>query len=254
MAIVLLAGLICALLTLAPSSEDLTQGHEALVPPGWPHVLGTDRLGRDVLTVTAIGTGRSLSWAGLVLFGSAVIGLLLGLMSATIWKSPLDEALQIVAESIRSFPAIVAALLFLLANVPVPLLLIAYFWIPIWRVVRIQVGAQRFRPYVLNAILFGRSRFGALAWHALPNATTGIRGVVFVVFAEIVSVQAGLEFLGFSTPLSEPTLGNIISEAIRLGVPYAWTWLPATLMAGAITIWLFASGQKDAAYLVQRLE
>jgi peptide/nickel transport system permease protein len=227
---------------------------EALMSPRWPHVLGTDRLGRDVLTITLAGAARSLAWASIVLAGAATIGITLGLVSVNHWKRLTDEMIQTLADSIRSFPSVVAALLFLSVRVPLPLVLIAYFWIPIWRVTRTQVGAQRTRPYVLNAILFGSTRLTALARHALPNATRGIWGVMFVVFAEIVSVQAGLEFLGFAAPMSQPTLGNIVSEAIRLGLSFAWTWLPAAVIAAAIPIGLFVASQRSACRHPQGLE
>ncbi|GHD58488.1 peptide ABC transporter permease [Thalassobaculum fulvum] len=243
-AVLLAAAAMTALLSLT----DVAMSGRPLDAPGASYLLGTDRLGRSVLATTAIGSLRSLAWATLALSGAAVIGVFLGLVSVANLRAPVDDAIQILADAIRSFPSIVAALLFVSVSVPLPILLVLYFWVPVWRVSRAQVGAQRFRPYILNAILFGHSRFSALRDHGLPNASTGILGVLFVVYAELISVQIGLEFLGFSEPLSTPTLGNIITDAIRLGIPYAWTWAPAAVVTILASILLFVIGQ----YLIRR--
>jgi len=210
----------------------------SLVRPGWPHLLGTDRLGRDVTLVTLSAAAYSLLWAAVVLMASLLLGLLAALVSVCWWKQWLDTVLLSLADAIRSFPSLVLALLFFSAGVPVNLVLILYFWIPVWRVVRSQLAAQRERPYVLVAQLSGHSRLRSLAIHALPNALPGFSGVVLLVFVEVLSIQAGLEFLGFTVPLSRPTLGNVTSEALRLGGGFAWVWLPAALMTATIAVGL----------------
>lgn len=232
---------ICAMIgVVAFWVPDPGSGTEAmpLLSPGWPHLLGTDRLGRDVAHVTAAAAAYSILWASIVLAASLLLGLLAALISVGWWKGWPDTALLSIADAIRSFPSLVLALLFFTAGVPVNLILILYFWIPVWRVTRSQLAAQRDRPYVFVAQLSGHSRFRTLAVHALPNALRGFNGVVLLVFVEILSVQAGLEFLGFTAPLSRPTLGNVTSEALRLGGGFAWVWLPAALIASAIAIGL----------------
>ncbi|TMJ20507.1 MAG: ABC transporter permease subunit [Alphaproteobacteria bacterium] len=209
-----------------------------LASPGWPHLLGTDRLGRDVAHVTLSAAAYSVLWAAVVLVASLLLGLLAAVISASWWKRWPDTVLLSFADAIRSFPSLVLALLFFTAGAPVNLILILYFWIPVWRVVRSQLAAQRERPYVFVGQLSGHSKLRMLAVHALPNALRGFSAIVLLVFVEILSVQAGLEFLGFTVPLSRPTLGNVTSEALRLGGGFAWVWLPAALVASTIAIGL----------------
>ena len=210
----------------------------SLLPPGWPHLLGTDRLGRDVALITLAAAAYSAVWALIVLLTSLLLGLMAALISVCWWKGWPDTVLVLIADAIRSFPSLVLALLFLSAGMPVNLVLALSFWIPVWRVARNQLAAQRERPYVLVARLSGHSRLRTLAVHALPNSLVGFSSIALLVFVEILSIQAGLEFLGFTVPFSRPTLGNVTSEALRLGGGFVWVWLPAALMASAIAIGL----------------
>jgi peptide/nickel transport system permease protein len=209
-----------------------------LAPPGWPHLLGTDRLARDVVQVTAAAAAYSLVWATAVLAASVIIGIALALVSVCWWKRWPDTVVVLSADAVRSFPSLILALLFFTAGLPVNFVLVLYFWIPTWRVARSQLAAQRERPYILGGRLCGHSRLRTLAVHGLPNALRGFTGVMLLVFVEVLSVQAGLEFLGFTVPLSRPTLGNVTSEALRLGGQFAWVWLPAALVASGLAVGL----------------
>ncbi len=236
-----LAAMLALISYVIPNCCLSMQGAE-LQPPSWPHLLGTDRLGRDVMLVTLAATAYSVLWASLVLIAAVVIGLVLALISAAFWKGWADRMIEMLAETLRSFPSLVLALLFLSVGVPVNLMLIAIFWIPVWRVMRTRVAAQRFRPYVLASRLAGHSQFRTYLIHVMPNVTTGSANLVLLLAVEILSVQAGIEFLGFSVPLSRPTLGNVTAEALRLGGGFAWVWLPASLLAATIALILVRYG------------
>jgi peptide/nickel transport system permease protein len=225
----------------------------ALSPPGWAHPLGTDRLARDVFQITAAATAYSLIWAAAVVAASVLLGVAAALASACWWRRWPDTAIVLGADAVRSFPSLILAMLFFTAGIPVNLVLVLYFWIPAWRVARSQLAAQRERPYVLVGRLSGHTRMRMLAVHGLPNALRGFTAVMLLVFVEVLSVQAGLEFLGFTVPLSRPTLGNVTSEALRLGGQFAWVWLPSALVASSVAIGfvLLAKGRlaKDSAGL-----
>jgi peptide/nickel transport system permease protein len=252
-ALMVAMGTLASLATWVPYAAGNT-GNAALLSPAWPHFLGTDRLGRDVMQVTVSAAAYSVMWALIVMATVLVLGLFVALVSARWWRSWPDHAIAALAEALRSFPSLVLALLFFAAGVSVNLVLILYFWIPFWRGARSQLAAQRDRPYVLVGRLSGHSHIRTLALHALPNALHGFGGIVLLVFVEILSVQAGLEFLGFSAPLSRPTLGNVASEALRLGGGFAWVWLPATLIASTIAIALVLLARSDAVQTRRGLE
>ena len=232
----------------------LTTSRMPLLPPGWPNLLGTDRLGRDVALVTLSASAYSVILALMVLAISTGLGLCTALISATFWEKWPDGLLSVSAEAIRSFPSLVLALLFLAASVPVNFVLMLYFWIPIWRVMRSRLAAQRNRPYVLVSLLAGHTRLRTMAVHVLPNVMSGFRNIILLLFVEILSVQAGLEFLGFSAPLSRPTLGNVTSEAMRLGGSFAWVWLPAALVAAVIAVTLVQFSRQNMVEHRGRLE
>lgn len=227
---------VAALFFSAPSEG------RVLLAPGWDHVLGTDRFGRDVLVITVQGALFTIGGCALALLLAVGVGVAVGIVSALYLGGSVDRFLVLWADALRSFPSIVLALLFVVAGIPIWLLLVVYFWVPIWRVMRVSMAAQRTQPYVLAARLFGLSRFRSLAQEALPNILPGLRPYVVLVFAEMVSVQAGLEFLGFGPSLDQPSFGTIVADALRVGGTYAWVWIPSVvLMVGVFLLLLTLS-------------
>lgn len=222
----------------------LAADHGPLEPPSLWNPLGTDRLGRSVLPVTISAAAYSIIWAAFVLLISIFIGISAAIVSVTWWEKWPDTIISSLAEMLRSFPTLVLALLFMTAGVPINMVLALYFWIPLWRVLRTNLGAQRFRPYILSSRLAGHSRIRTYLVHGLPNAATGLLSLILIVSVEILSVQAGLEFLGFVAPISRPTLGNVTSEALRLGGGFAWVWLPSALLASTIAVALVRLGSQ----------
>lgn len=207
-----------------------------LAPPSPDHLFGTDRLGRDVLARTASALIFSAGNSAAALVVAVILGTAMAVLSVRHLHNPVDRLVVLIADATRSFPSIVLALMFVTAGVPILLLLPLYFWIPIWRVARVSLAAQRRRPYMLAALLFGRGRTGALVHEGLRNILPGLRPYAVLVFAEILSVETALEFLGFGPPLSQPSLGNILSEALRLGDQGVWIWMPSLILIVAIVV------------------
>lgn len=202
-----------------------------LAPPSVHHWLGTDRFGRDVLAVTLAGFGYTAVWALMILGFSVVIGVALAGISASYFGTGVDRLISACSDGVRSFPAIVVALLFVTVGVPAPLVLVLYFWVPIWRVLRARLATQRNQPYVLGARLLGQRRIVAVLFQGLPNVGADLYAYGVVLLGEIIAVQAGLDFLGFGPPLSEPTFGNILSETTRVGGHFWWVWAPSAMLA-----------------------
>jgi peptide/nickel transport system permease protein len=202
----------------------------SLVPPTAEYWLGTDLLGRDVAYRSLIAIGYTLSESVFILLGSVIIGTVLATVSAFRYERELDRMIVLCAEGLRAFPTLLMALLFATAGAPASLLLILYFWIPVWRIFRAAVVPQQRQPYVLSARLLGFSRWQVLIREVLPNVFPQTVPYLAAVLAEILSVQAALEFLGFGPPLEQPSLGGLLLESIQLGFVGPWVWLPSLIV------------------------
>ncbi|MEW8232492.1 MAG: ABC transporter permease subunit [Candidatus Thiodiazotropha endolucinida] len=210
----------------APVAIEISNG---LHPPSWTYPMGTDRLGRDVFIRSLFAAGLSLSLAALATLAAFLIGVVMALVSAANAGKWMDRVIVLLADGMRSFPSLVLALLFVTSGLPIALLLALYFWTAFWRTLRSQLNVEACQSYALVARLLGLSEIRVLAGEALPNALTTARSYFVVIFAEVLSVQSSLEFLGFGPPLNTPSLGGQLSEALQLPQAY-WIWLPSLLI------------------------
>ena len=220
----LLLGLWIAEVALDPPLPDL---QVALQPPGGTHVFGTDRLGRDVATLLLMAAGYDTRLACAALFAASILGLLLAVFSVRSNHGIIDALIAFVAEGTRSFPSLVLVLLFAVVGIPPAAALIAWYWVPVWRLARTELATQAEQPYVLAARLTGQGLTTALWREALPNAIPRVTPYLPALAADLLTVQVGLEFLGFGPPLEQPTLGAMLADALASGMSAPWTWLPA---------------------------
>lgn len=208
----------------------------ALEAPGFEHWLGTDRLGRDVGQRTSEAVGYTTVISLAVLGSSALLGAFFAGLSALYYERVTDRGIVLVAESIRAFPTLLLALLLGAMGVRPSFVLILYFWIPVWRLLRAVLVAQLRRPYALAARLQGMSGPRVVLGEVLPNVLPGVVPYFAGILAEIISAQCALEFLGFGPPLDQPSLGGMVLEAFSLGLAAPWTWLPSlvAIIAGVL--------------------
>jgi len=203
---------------------------QALQSPHWEHWCGTDRLGRDVLIRTILGLRYTMVRALLVLVVSSAIGVFLAGVSILESGRWLDRLLSLFAESQRSFPVLVLALLFASVGIPVWSVLVAYFWIPVWRLVRSAALGVMEMPYVQLASLRGMSPAAVVVREILPNTIASAMPYFAALLSELVAVLAAIEFLGFGPAMSQPSLGGMLIEAVQLGRVAPWVWAPSLVM------------------------
>lgn len=232
----LLATAVLAIAVLAALPADAPDVAKLLQPPSTDHWLGTDRLGRDVGYRSLVAVGYTLSRSGFVLLLSLAVALPLAALSALRYNRDLDRIIVLTAEALRAFPTLLLVLLFAAIGLPATPLLVIYFWIPSWRLLRSLFVTQQRQPYVLNARLFGLSRLRVLLTEVFPNVTPRAVPYLGPLMAEILSVQAALEFLGFGPPIEQPSLGGLLLDAIQLGLAAPWTWLPS-LFVIVVLVW-----------------
>lgn len=216
---------------LAPYDPAAIEVSAKLQAPSWIHPLGTDQLGRDVLSRMLYGARISLS-VGFVAVGiSLLIGVLVGAV-AGFYGGLVDSVLMRLVDVMLCFPTffliltVVALLGPNILNVMVVIGLTS--WMGTARLVRAEFLSLREREFVLAARALGLSNRRIIFRHILPNALAPIFVAATLDVATAILIEAGLSFLGFGVQPPAPSWGNILTEG-RVYIFDAW-WL--TLFPG----------------------
>ena len=210
-----------ALLSLAWTPYDVTALDVAhrLAPPSPAHLLGTDQLGRDMLSMLMAGARAPL---GVALLGAMIglgVGVPLGLAAAAC-GGLVDELVARVADVLFAFPALVLALVIVAvwgARADRAGVAIGLFNIPVFtRVARASGRAIWTREFILAARLAGKAPMRIAVEHVLPN----IAGVLMVQASVQLSLglvaEAGLSFLGLGAQPPMPSWGHMLADAQTL--------------------------------------
>jgi peptide/nickel transport system permease protein len=202
-------------------------------PPIWTaggkpgYVLGTDQVGRDILSRMIHGARVSLLVGVAAVVVSLVVGVFLGLLSGFL-RGRVDTVIMTVVDVTLSFPQLLLALAFVAALGPSLLTIIVVLGLTGWerytRVVRAEVLALRERDFVEAARALGAGPLRTLLRHLLPNTFSSIIVMSTLQVAQAILQEAALSFLGVGTGSAYPTWGQMISLG-RDFVTVAW-WLP----------------------------
>ena len=183
--------------------------------PSWAHWLGTDHLGRDLLS-RVISGGRIAMLVAVATLGAAMtIGLALGLI-AGYGPKWLDNFLLLVFDAIRSFPVIVFGLAVVTLIGPslyTVILVVAITSIPIYaRIVRTQTQTLRNAEFILAEKAMGASTFRILGLHVLPNVLGPLLILASMDVPMVIATEAGLSFLGMGVRPPAPSWGTILND------------------------------------------
>lgn len=227
-AVILVVFVVCAIFApyiapYPPLKMDLSAMHK---PPGTPgHLLGTDSLGRDVLSRLIYGSRISLSVGLVVVSLAAMIGTTLGLISG-FYGGVVDTVIMRVVEIFVAFPfliLVVAAIAVLgpsLYNVMLVLGLVSW---PLYaRLVRSEVLAIRELPYIEAATAIGCSNTRIIFAHVLPNCLSTVLVTVAMTMAGAILSTAALGFLGLGVQPPTPEWGMMLNEAKQFLRRYPW--------------------------------
>ncbi len=195
-----------------PLALDLRARH---APPSLAHPLGTDHLGRDLLARVLHG-GRvalevSLGSVGLALAGGLALGVLAGYGAE--W---LDHALVLVFDAVRSFPTIMFALALVTLfgpSLPSIVVVVVVTSTPVYgRVARTQTQSLRGYEFILAARALGAGVPRVLARHVVPNMIAPLLILASMEIPVVVTIEAGLSFLGVGIRPPTPSWGSILND------------------------------------------
>ena len=210
-----------------PNKQELTAMMKAPQGIGSAHALGTDNLGRDILSRVIHGTRVSLLVAFAVVFVSGFIGITLGAVSGY-FGGKVDFVIQKLVEVVWAFPPLLLGITIMaflgqgLFNLI--LALVAQRWIPYCRVVRGQTLSLRSRDFVTAAQCLGASNRQIITRHIIPNLIQTSLVIGTFAMASSIIAEASLSFLGVGVPPEIPTWGTMLADA-RIYISTSW-WMP----------------------------
>lgn len=219
--------------SLAPYSPNQMSLRERFAPPFWQegaimaHPLGTDMLGRDMLSRIMAGARVSFIVAVLALTLGGMAGTILGIISGY-YGGKVDALLMRAADATLAFPIILLAMLLAiilgpsLQNVVISLGIV--LWARYARVIRGEVLSFKERDFVALAKVAGSSNLRIMFKHLFPNIRSTLLVLLTLQVGWVIIVEASLSFIGAGIPGPEPVWGSMIAKG-RDYVTMAW-WIP----------------------------
>lgn len=236
-----------------PLAQDLFLGR---LPPFWMagaepgYLLGTDSLGRDVLSRIMFGARIALGVALVAGTVTCVIGAALGVMAGFL-RGWVDLVISRFIDIWMAFPPVLFSILLIAVIGPglwsIIVAIVVIDWTRFARVVRAEAMAQGAMDYVASARVAGRGRWGVMLREILPNVLPTIVVLLTLEMGIAVIVEAILSFVNLSISTDDPTWGGMISEG-RASVHQAWWVLVFPLVALFLTVLAFSQlgeGLKD---------
>lgn len=236
--------------SLAPH-DPLEVTVDRLQPPSFRHPLGTDGLGRDLLSRLLTGARLSLGTALLASFLVTVIGVVLGTL-AGFYGGFIDRLLMRTVDVVLAVPGLALALavtgLFRPSLTAVMLGLVTIWWAGYARVVRGLVLAMRERPFVEAARSVGASGGRIVLRHVLPNVVSPVVVLATLEIGQLILAVSGLTFLGLGAPPPTPEWGAMLNESriYFLSDPHVMFIPGLTISLAVLGFNLLGDGIRDA--------
>ena len=236
-----------------PLAQDLFLGR---LPPFWMagsepgYWLGTDSLGRDVLSRILHGARVAMTVALVAGTITCVIGAVLGLLAGFL-RGWVDIFISRLIDIWMAFPPVLFSILLIAVIGPglwsIIIAIVVIDWTRFARVVRAEAMSQGAMDYVASAQVAGRGRIGTMLVEILPNVLPTIIVLLTLEMGIAVIVEAILSFVNLSISTDDPTWGGMIAEG-RTSVHQAWWVLVFPLITLFLTVLSFSQlgeGLKD---------
>jgi peptide/nickel transport system permease protein len=218
---------------LAPHDPQIGSLARRFRPPAWQqggsmeYLLGTDHVGRDVLSRLIFGARVSMIVGLAAVFAAGSIGTLLGIVSGYLggW---VDQVIMRVTDTWLALPALTFAI-FLAAVVGpsefnIILILGGVYWTRYARVIRGEVLSLKERDFVRLAIVAGCSRRTIMWRHILPNVINSAIVLATLMLGVVIITEASLSFLGVGVPPPKPAWGLMLADG-KKGLMVGYWWL-----------------------------
>jgi peptide/nickel transport system permease protein len=258
--VIFLLAVFIMLAPLSPYDPEKSSISERYQPPSLSHPMGTDALGRDLLTRVLYGGRISLTVGLLVVIISITIGVPIGAL-AGYYGGRLDGILMRITDAFLSLPSFLVLILLsaILREVEAPLfernnvltisLVIGVFaWTTFARLVRATFLTLRETDFVSASRALGGSDLRIIIRHILPNSIGPIIVEATLEFGYAIIEESGLSFLGFGIQPPTPSWGNLLSNAQEHFTKYPWLAIFPGLMIflSIISINYIGDGLRDA--------
>jgi peptide/nickel transport system permease protein len=215
------------------------------------HWLGTDQLGRDLLSRLIYGTRVSLT----VSLGATALGILLATfigVTSAFFGGRYDLGVQRVVDAWEAFPGLLLLLTIMSLLGPglfkVMALLGLSFGIQNSRIIRGAALSVKENAYIEAAQAFGGSSLRIMLWHMLPNVAAIIIVVATIGLGNLILIEASLSFLGFGVPPPHPTWGGMLSLqglSYMYQAPWLAIWPGVALSAAVFGFNMFGDALRD---------
>jgi peptide/nickel transport system permease protein len=217
----------------------------------WAHPLGTDNLGRDILSRLLWGSRVSLLVGFSAVLVAAVAGIILGLVSGY-YGGRIDSVIMRIADIFMAYPfmLLTISIIAVLGSSIFNLILVLGIsdWVTYARTIRGSVLSLKEKEFVEASRAIGTSHPVIIVRHILPNVISPLLILATLRVANIIIWESGLSFLGMGTPPPMPTWGRMLAEG-RIYITDAW-WLVClpgiAIMVTILSTNLLGDGLRDA--------
>lgn len=251
-AVLLVLGLAVVFADLLPLADPRHQDLQSILrSPSRQHWLGTDHLGRDVLSRVVYGGRVSLSVGLTVALSSGVIGTIVGALSG-FYGGWIDSLLMRVTDLFLSIPLlvvlIVASSILGGSVLDVILILTMFFWMYSARVVRAVMLSLKQKEFVEAAKTSGASDIRIIVFHMLPNTAGPLTVSMALGVAAAILTESALSFLAFGIQPPTPSWGNLLNDAQNFSLTHPWlVWSPGlVILVTVLAVNFVGDGLRDA--------
>jgi peptide/nickel transport system permease protein len=227
---------------------------QKLKPPTLAHWLGTDQLGRDILSLLLVGAQNSIV-VGLIAVGiGLVVGVTLGCVAAASRASGrlwVEELIMRASDFTFAFPALLSAIMLTAIYGPglvMSIVAIGIFNVPVFaRITRGAAHAVWSREYITAARAAGKGPLAITRDHVLPNIASQLIVQATISFATAILAEAALSYLGLGTQPPQPSWGRMLNEAqtLMFQAPLLAVYPGLAIMLSVLGLNLMGDGLRD---------
>jgi len=221
-----------------------------LAPLSAKHWLGTDSLGRDIVSLLIVGSRNSIA-VGFIAVGIGIVfGAALGLLAAA-RRGWVEELVMRLADFTFAFPALLSAIMLTAIYGPglvTSIVAIGIFNVPVFaRITRAAANSVWAREYVLAARACGKGKLRITLEHVLPNIASQLIVQATIQFAIAILAEAALSYLGLGTQPPTPSWGRMLNEAQTM-MYQSWllaVWPGLAIVLSVLGLNLMGDGLRD---------